>query len=41
MIVKQEIRMAIPSNDEYTVDQMMKLLQELSAYLGRKITEDE
>ncbi len=41
MIVFNDIRLAIPSNSEYSIDQMMKLIKEISDLIGRKITEDE
>lgn len=40
MVYKQH-RMAIPSNDEYSVPQLRVLIREIEAIINRKIAADE
>ena len=40
-LILQEHRLAIPSNDEYSVPQLRMMLREVEEILGRKITVEE
>jgi hypothetical protein len=40
-LVYRQHRLAIPSNEEYSVPQLRMMLREVSAILGREITAEE